>query len=122
MAGMAAAFGGGGDLVKGLPALSGRPDDAVLRDEVMKIYTLMEIARYTGLRVQAAMAAGKGPGPEVSTVHGGWSCLKGRSMIPIGNTRLRAVPYSCCHGRPRNRFTSSSTATGSSSGGCHSAQ
>jgi alkylation response protein AidB-like acyl-CoA dehydrogenase len=67
MAGMAAAFGGGGDLVKGLPALSGRPDDAVLRDEVMKIYTLMEIARYTGLRVQAAMAAGKGPGPEVST-------------------------------------------------------
>jgi alkylation response protein AidB-like acyl-CoA dehydrogenase len=67
MAGMAAAFGGGGDLVKGLPSLAGREDDPVLRDQVMKIYTLMEIARYTGLRVQAAVESGKGPGPEVST-------------------------------------------------------
>jgi len=53
--------------VKGLPALVGRQDDAVLRDKVMRIYTLMEIARFTSLRVQAAKAAGRGPGPEVST-------------------------------------------------------
>ncbi|HEX5366227.1 MAG TPA: acyl-CoA dehydrogenase family protein [Acidimicrobiales bacterium] len=66
-AGMALAFGGGADLVRGLPALAGRSDDPVLRDQVMRIYTLMEIARYTGLRVQAAVEAGKGPGPEVST-------------------------------------------------------
>src|SRR3546814_16025157 len=33
----------------------------------MRIYTLMEIARFTSLRVQAAKAAGRGPGPEVST-------------------------------------------------------
>ena len=67
MAGMAAAFGGGAAMVAGLPALVGRPDDKVLRDKVMRIYTLMEITRYTSLRVQAARAAGRGPGPEVST-------------------------------------------------------
>jgi alkylation response protein AidB-like acyl-CoA dehydrogenase len=67
MAGMAAAFGGGGGLVKDLPALVGRQDDRVLRDKVMRIYSLMEITRFTSLRVQAAKAAGRGPGPEVST-------------------------------------------------------
>jgi alkylation response protein AidB-like acyl-CoA dehydrogenase len=64
---MAAAFGGGGSMIAGLPALVGRADDKVLRDKVMRIYTLMELARYTSLRVQAAKAAGRGPGPEVST-------------------------------------------------------
>ena len=67
MAGMAAAFGGGGAMIAGLPALVGRGDDKVLRDKVMRIYTLMEITRFTSLRVQAAKAAGRGPGPEVST-------------------------------------------------------
>src|SRR3546814_9050221 len=67
MAGMAMAFGGGGSMIAGLPALAGRADDKVLRDKVMRIYTLMEIARFTSLRVQAAKAAGRGPGPEVST-------------------------------------------------------
>ncbi|MDY7105997.1 MAG: acyl-CoA dehydrogenase family protein [Actinomycetota bacterium] len=67
MAGLAAAFGGGGAMIKDLPALVGRADDRVLRDKVMRIYTLMEIARFTSLRVQAAKAAGRGPGPEVST-------------------------------------------------------
>ncbi|MFP5579967.1 MAG: acyl-CoA dehydrogenase family protein [Acidimicrobiia bacterium] len=67
MAGMAMAFGGGGSMIAGLPALVGRADDKVLRDKVMRIYTLMEIARFTSLRVQAAKAAGRGPGPEVST-------------------------------------------------------
>jgi alkylation response protein AidB-like acyl-CoA dehydrogenase len=67
MAGMAMAFGGGGSMIKQLPALVGRADDRILRDKVMRIYTLMEIARFTSLRVQAAKAAGRGPGPEVST-------------------------------------------------------
>jgi len=67
MAGMAMAFGGGGSLISQLPALVGRADDRVLRDKVMRVYTLMEIARFTSLRVQAAKAAGRGPGPEVST-------------------------------------------------------
>ncbi len=67
MAGMAAAFGSGGSMIAGLPALVGRAGDAVLRDKVMRIYTLMEITRYTSLRVQAAKVAGRGPGAEVST-------------------------------------------------------
>ncbi len=66
MAGIAAAFSGGG-LVKQLPALVGRAEDPVLRDKVMRMYSLLEITRYTSLRVQAAKAAGRGPGPEVST-------------------------------------------------------
>jgi alkylation response protein AidB-like acyl-CoA dehydrogenase len=68
MAGMAAAFGGGGgSMVKSLPALFGRADDPVVRQEIAQIYTLLEIARFTGLRVQAAAARGDRPGPEVST-------------------------------------------------------
>jgi alkylation response protein AidB-like acyl-CoA dehydrogenase len=67
MAGLAAAFGGGGAFVKDLPAMVGRADDRVLVDRVMRAYTLLEIARFTGLRVQAAAAAGRGPGAEVST-------------------------------------------------------
>ena len=68
MAGMAAAFGGGGSqLITMLPQMFGKAGDPVVRQELMKIYSLMEIARFTGLRSQAAAAAGKAPGPEVST-------------------------------------------------------
>lgn len=68
MAGMAAAFGGGGgSLVKTLPQLFGKADDPVVRQEIAGIYTLLEIARYTGLRGQAAAARGRRPGPEMST-------------------------------------------------------
>jgi alkylation response protein AidB-like acyl-CoA dehydrogenase len=68
MAGMAAAFGGGGaQLIKMLPQLFGKSGDAIVRQELMKVYSLMEISRFTGLRAQAAAAAGRTPGPEVST-------------------------------------------------------
>ena len=68
MAGMAAAFGGGGgSLVKMLPQLFGRSGDPIARQDVARLYTLLEIARYTGLRAQAAAARGEGPGPAVST-------------------------------------------------------
>lgn len=68
MAGMAAAFGGGGRAV--LALFGGTLADgtaSVLRDEVMQLYTQLELARFTGLRVQAALDRGHGPGPEVST-------------------------------------------------------
>jgi alkylation response protein AidB-like acyl-CoA dehydrogenase len=68
MAGMAAAFGGGGaQLIKMLPQLFGKSGDAIVRQELMKVYSLMEISRFTGLRAQAAAAVGRTPGPEVST-------------------------------------------------------
>jgi alkylation response protein AidB-like acyl-CoA dehydrogenase len=51
------------DVARGL----GRLDDAVLRQDLMRLYTLNEIARYTNLRMKAAKAAGRGPGPEANT-------------------------------------------------------
>jgi len=51
------------DLAKGL----GRTDDPNLRQDLMRLHTLNEIARYTNLRMKAAKAAGKGPGPEANT-------------------------------------------------------
>src|SRR5579862_9402957 len=51
------------DLARGL----GRVDDPVLRQDLMRLYTLNEIARYTNLRMKAAKAAGRGPGPEANT-------------------------------------------------------
>ncbi|MDP1821111.1 MAG: acyl-CoA dehydrogenase family protein [Acidimicrobiales bacterium] len=68
MAGMAAAFGGGGgSMVKALPQMFGLSEDPVVRQDVTRIYTMLEIARFTGLRAQAAAARGDRPGPEVST-------------------------------------------------------
>jgi alkylation response protein AidB-like acyl-CoA dehydrogenase len=51
------------DLARGLDRL----DDQVLRQDLMRLYTLNEIARYTNLRMKAAKAAGRGPGPEANT-------------------------------------------------------
>jgi alkylation response protein AidB-like acyl-CoA dehydrogenase len=67
MAGMAMAFGAGGGMIKELPKLFGRDRDPVVRQEVARLYTLLEIARYTQLRAKAAAARGERPGPEVST-------------------------------------------------------
>src|SRR4051794_41642824 len=51
------------DLAKGL----GVDKDPTLRQDLMRLYTMNEIARYTNLRMKAAKAAGKGPGPEANT-------------------------------------------------------
>ncbi len=51
------------DLARGLDRL----DDDVLRQDLMRLYSLNEIARYTNLRMKAAKAAGRGPGPEANT-------------------------------------------------------
>ena len=55
-----------GDLVLGLLERYGGADDRVLRQEVMRVWTLLEVARYTDLRVRAAVERGGRPGPEVS--------------------------------------------------------
>jgi alkylation response protein AidB-like acyl-CoA dehydrogenase len=51
------------DLAKGTDAIA----DATIRQDLMRLYTMHEIARYTNLRMKAAKAAGKGPGPEANT-------------------------------------------------------
>jgi alkylation response protein AidB-like acyl-CoA dehydrogenase len=51
------------DLAKGNGAVS----DPSIRQDLMRLYTMNEIARYTNLRAKAAKAAGRGPGPEANT-------------------------------------------------------
>jgi alkylation response protein AidB-like acyl-CoA dehydrogenase len=62
----AAATSGADELLRGLVEEYGRADDPIFRQEVASIYTLLEIARYTDLRVRAAVDRGGRPGPEVS--------------------------------------------------------
>ncbi len=57
---------GAADLLLGLVREYGREHDPVVRQEVAAVYSLLEIARYTDLRVRAALDAGERPGPEVS--------------------------------------------------------
>jgi alkylation response protein AidB-like acyl-CoA dehydrogenase len=57
---------GAGELVRSLVDEYGRGDDPIVRQEVARIHTLLEIARYTDLRVRGAIESGGRPGPEVS--------------------------------------------------------
>jgi alkylation response protein AidB-like acyl-CoA dehydrogenase len=45
----------------------GKADDAVLRDELVRIHIAGEVARFNGLRASAKLKAGQLPGPEMST-------------------------------------------------------
>ena len=58
--------GGVGALLRGLVEQYGRVDDPLIRQEYATIHSLLEIARYTDLRVKAAVERGGRPGPEVS--------------------------------------------------------
>jgi alkylation response protein AidB-like acyl-CoA dehydrogenase len=53
-------------LARALMDQRGLRDDKVARQEFAAAYTLLEIARFTDLRVKAAIQAGGRPGPEVS--------------------------------------------------------
>ena len=53
-------------LLLGLLAQYGSAEDPVTRQEVVRVWSLLEIARYTDLRVRAAVERGGRPGPEVS--------------------------------------------------------
>jgi len=56
-----------GTMFKMVPALFGKQHDAVVRQDIARLYTLMEISRYTALRSKAAAERGDAPGPEQST-------------------------------------------------------
>ncbi len=57
---------GAADLVFAVLERYGRADDPLARQEVARIHSLIEIARYTDLRAKAAIERGGRPGPEVS--------------------------------------------------------
>jgi alkylation response protein AidB-like acyl-CoA dehydrogenase len=60
-------FSMGGDMIRMVPMLLGKEASGVDRQDLARLYTLMEIARYTGLRSKAAAERGDAPGPEQST-------------------------------------------------------
>ena len=51
------------DLAKG----NGAAQDPTIRQDLMRLHTMNEIARYTNLRAKAAKAAGQAPGPAANT-------------------------------------------------------
>ncbi len=56
----------GSRAVRKLAHEMGRADDPVIRQRLVDLHILTEVARYTGLRARAAAQAGRQPGPEVS--------------------------------------------------------
>ena len=52
--------------LRGLVEQYERSDDPLIRQEYATIYSLLEIARFTDLRVKGAVERGGRPGPEVS--------------------------------------------------------
>src|SRR3954447_10258597 len=71
-AGATGAAGGGGGaawppLFRMLPALFGKQNEPLVRQDMARLYSMMEISRYTTLRSKAAAARGDAPGPEQST-------------------------------------------------------
>lgn len=54
-------------MIRMIPALFSRQGDPVVRQQLARLYTLMEIARFTSLRSKAAAERGEAPGPEQST-------------------------------------------------------
>jgi alkylation response protein AidB-like acyl-CoA dehydrogenase len=57
---------GATDLVRAVLEQYGDRDDPIARQEVARVFSLVEIARYTDLRARATLEAGRRPGPEVS--------------------------------------------------------
>jgi alkylation response protein AidB-like acyl-CoA dehydrogenase len=60
-------FSRGADLLIEVAKGNGAIDDPNIRQDLMRLHTMAEIARYTNLRAKAAKAAGRGPGPEANT-------------------------------------------------------
>jgi len=59
--------GGAGTMLKMFAQGTGTAKDPMTRQRIAQLYSLIEISRFTGLRVSAATSRGLKPGPEVST-------------------------------------------------------
>lgn len=60
-------FGAAEKLLVSLAQGNGRIDDPTIRQDLMRLHSMNEIARYTNLRLKAAKAAGQGGGPAANT-------------------------------------------------------
>jgi alkylation response protein AidB-like acyl-CoA dehydrogenase len=65
--GMAAMGGDMGSMFRMIPMLFNKQRDPMVRQDIARLYTHMEISRYTTLRSKAAAERGQAPGPEQST-------------------------------------------------------
>lgn len=65
--GPAAMFGAAEQMLVGLAQGNGMSADPTIRQDLMRLHTLNEIARFTNLRLKAAKEAGKALGPEANT-------------------------------------------------------
>jgi alkylation response protein AidB-like acyl-CoA dehydrogenase len=61
------AFGRAFEVLRELAEKLGRRDDPIIRQRLVELYTLNELGRMTALRIKAARASGRGPGPEANT-------------------------------------------------------
>jgi alkylation response protein AidB-like acyl-CoA dehydrogenase len=60
-------FGSAERMLVGLARDNGAIDDPSVRQDLARLHTLNEIARFSNLRMKAAKAAGKSPGPIANT-------------------------------------------------------
>ena len=60
-------FGSAERMLVGLARDNGAIDDPTVRQDLARLHTLNEIARFSNLRMKAAKAAGKSPGPIANT-------------------------------------------------------
>jgi alkylation response protein AidB-like acyl-CoA dehydrogenase len=65
--GPGAMFGAAEQMLIGLAHGNGTAADPTIRQDLVRLHTLNEIARFTNLRMKAAKEAGKAPGPEANT-------------------------------------------------------
>ncbi len=66
-AGAAGMLGAAGKMLVELAKGNGSSADPMIRQDLMRLHSFNEIARFTNLRLKAAKAAGKAPGPEANT-------------------------------------------------------
>jgi alkylation response protein AidB-like acyl-CoA dehydrogenase len=60
-------FGAAEQLLIGIARGNGKLADPMIRQDLMRLHTLNEIARFTNLRMKAAKEAGRAPGAEANT-------------------------------------------------------
>jgi alkylation response protein AidB-like acyl-CoA dehydrogenase len=64
--------GAGWERVLGLARHIGVDDDPIARQHLARVYTSMQLLRYTNQRIAASVRAGQSPGPEASILKLAW--------------------------------------------------
>ncbi|HUP85991.1 MAG TPA: acyl-CoA dehydrogenase family protein [Acidimicrobiales bacterium] len=107
--GMAGLMGGGAGLIIELAKNNGKIKDATVRQDLMKLHTLGEIAKYNGLRSKALRQAGQ---PDIP---GGPNIAKLQMSMMLRLTRdtgMRIIgPYGTLHGYTPDQTTSLNAVT-----------